>query len=177
MTRILTFALVSLIAAVGATYAQETEEKKAAGENPMVVMTTSLGEIEIDLYPEKAPVSVENFLTYVDEKFFVTFNGAGQGSIFVDGAHDCPETPDVDTIVLAAATFNVLVAGGDATVLVIPASSVDPEECEVTSVRVTLGYVSIDLDDCNGNGVPDGCDIASGRSDDVDGDGVPDECG
>jgi cyclophilin family peptidyl-prolyl cis-trans isomerase/outer membrane murein-binding lipoprotein Lpp len=33
--------------------------------NPVVVMKTSKGQIKIELYPDKAPVTVANFLTYV----------------------------------------------------------------------------------------------------------------
>jgi len=36
----------------------------------VVVFTTSLGEIQIELYPDKAPKSVENFLAYVDDGFY-----------------------------------------------------------------------------------------------------------
>ena len=42
----------------------------AAEKNPVVVMETSKGKIKIELYPNKAPVTVKNFLTYVDEKFY-----------------------------------------------------------------------------------------------------------
>lgn len=42
----------------------------AKGDNPMVVLETSMGNIVIELYPEKAPVSVENFLTYVKSEFY-----------------------------------------------------------------------------------------------------------
>ena len=38
--------------------------------NPIVKMTTSLGEITIELYADKAPVSVSNFLAYVDASFY-----------------------------------------------------------------------------------------------------------
>ncbi|WP_313024966.1 peptidylprolyl isomerase [Pseudomonas lopnurensis] len=41
-----------------------------AAENPHVLLTTSLGEIEIELEAEKAPISVENFLGYVDSGFY-----------------------------------------------------------------------------------------------------------
>jgi len=41
-----------------------------AGENPVVVMETSMGDIVIELDAEKAPISTDNFMTYVDEKFF-----------------------------------------------------------------------------------------------------------
>lgn len=40
-------------------------DKKMA--NPQVVMETSLGTIELELFRDKAPESVDNFLKYVDE--------------------------------------------------------------------------------------------------------------
>ena len=36
----------------------------------MVVLKTSLGDIQIELFPEQAPVSVQNFLTYVKTGFY-----------------------------------------------------------------------------------------------------------
>jgi len=41
-----------------------------SGQNPVVVMKTSLGDIEIELYHDKAPVTVNNFLAYVDSGFY-----------------------------------------------------------------------------------------------------------
>ena len=41
-----------------------------AAEKPHVLLDTSLGEIEIELEAEKAPVSVKNFLAYVDSGFY-----------------------------------------------------------------------------------------------------------
>jgi peptidyl-prolyl cis-trans isomerase B (cyclophilin B) len=38
--------------------------------NPTVVMTTSQGTIKIELYEDKAPITVKNFLGYVDDKFY-----------------------------------------------------------------------------------------------------------
>ena len=37
-----------------------------AAENPRVLLNTSMGEIELELEAEKAPISVENFLGYVE---------------------------------------------------------------------------------------------------------------
>ena len=37
-----------------------------AAENPTVLLTTSLGEIEVQLDEQKAPISTQNFLAYVD---------------------------------------------------------------------------------------------------------------
>lgn len=42
----------------------------APSGNPVVVIETSLGNIEVELYPEKAPLTVANFLQYVDDGFF-----------------------------------------------------------------------------------------------------------
>jgi peptidyl-prolyl cis-trans isomerase A (cyclophilin A) len=42
----------------------------AAEKNPVVVMETSLGTIKIELDPDKAPITVKNFLDYVDAKFY-----------------------------------------------------------------------------------------------------------
>ncbi|UCE42996.1 MAG: peptidyl-prolyl cis-trans isomerase [Candidatus Aminicenantes bacterium] len=42
----------------------------AASSNPTVLMKTTKGDITIELFPDKAPVSVENFLSYVNEKFY-----------------------------------------------------------------------------------------------------------
>ena len=42
----------------------------ADGKAPEVILVTSMGEIVIELDPDKAPASVENFLAYVDEGFY-----------------------------------------------------------------------------------------------------------
>lgn len=41
-----------------------------AQKNPVVQLETSKGTIKIELYPDKAPVTVKNFLNYVDRKFY-----------------------------------------------------------------------------------------------------------
>ena len=38
--------------------------------NPSVVITTSSGTIKAELFEDKAPITVKNFLSYVDEKFY-----------------------------------------------------------------------------------------------------------
>jgi len=42
----------------------------ARAANPVVVMETSMGPIKIELYEDKAPITVKNFLSYVDDKFY-----------------------------------------------------------------------------------------------------------
>ena len=39
-------------------------------QKPVVVLDTSLGAITLELYPDRAPITVENFLKYVDEGFY-----------------------------------------------------------------------------------------------------------
>ena len=38
--------------------------------NPSVVIKTSLGDVTVELYADKAPETVKNFLQYVDDKFY-----------------------------------------------------------------------------------------------------------
>jgi cyclophilin family peptidyl-prolyl cis-trans isomerase len=42
----------------------------AADKNPVVVIETSAGTIKVELLADKAPVTVKNFLDYVDDKFY-----------------------------------------------------------------------------------------------------------
>jgi cyclophilin family peptidyl-prolyl cis-trans isomerase len=41
-----------------------------SGPNPQVVMETALGNVTIELFQSRAPVTVKNFLDYVDNKFY-----------------------------------------------------------------------------------------------------------
>jgi peptidyl-prolyl cis-trans isomerase A (cyclophilin A) len=47
-----------------------TEEAPAAVVAPRVLIRTSVGDITVELNPEKAPKSVENFLQYVGDKYY-----------------------------------------------------------------------------------------------------------
>ena len=58
--------MLSLAGAIGLAHAAEA---------PQVALKTSMGEIVLELYPEKAPKSVENFLRYVKD-------GQYNGTIF-----------------------------------------------------------------------------------------------
>ncbi len=42
----------------------------AAKENPMVVLSTSMGDIKVELYADKAPVSTKNFLDYAKAGYY-----------------------------------------------------------------------------------------------------------
>ena len=47
-----------------------TGAEDAAAENPKVLLDTSKGEIVLELYADKAPETVKNFLDYVDAEFY-----------------------------------------------------------------------------------------------------------
>jgi cyclophilin family peptidyl-prolyl cis-trans isomerase len=42
----------------------------ARAANPVVIMETSVGTVKIELLEDKAPITVKNFLSYVDDKFY-----------------------------------------------------------------------------------------------------------
>jgi len=50
--------------------AKEETAVKQESKNPVIIMETSMGTIRVELYPDKAPVSVANFLAYVDKGFY-----------------------------------------------------------------------------------------------------------
>lgn len=52
--------------AAGPAFAQATQPK----EKPVVVIETSVGDVTVELYQDKAPISVENFLGYVKDGFY-----------------------------------------------------------------------------------------------------------
>jgi len=63
-------AKAALIAVVSGLVMATTTLAESKGERPVVILSTSQGDITIELYSEKAPESVRNFLAYVDKGFF-----------------------------------------------------------------------------------------------------------
>ncbi len=55
--------------------AQEKEKGEDRAADPVVAIETSEGTITVELWPDKAPVTVRNFLNYADEGFY-------EGTIF-----------------------------------------------------------------------------------------------
>jgi peptidyl-prolyl cis-trans isomerase B (cyclophilin B) len=65
--------VLSLLAVLGLLSARAEEAAPAATppeENPMVILKTTKGDIQVELYPDKAPDTVANFLKYVDDGFY-----------------------------------------------------------------------------------------------------------
>jgi peptidyl-prolyl cis-trans isomerase A (cyclophilin A) len=67
----------------------------SAQESPVVVMETSLGAITVELAPAEAPISVDNFLQYVDAGHYdnTIFHRVIQGFMIQGGAF----SPDMRT--------------------------------------------------------------------------------
>lgn len=74
----------------------------ALTNNPRVVLETDLGSIELVLYADKAPITVENFLAYVDSGFYdgVIFHRVIPGFMAQSGGYtfDFQEKPTRDPI-------------------------------------------------------------------------------
>jgi cyclophilin family peptidyl-prolyl cis-trans isomerase len=58
--------LAALILFAGVTISQGI----AAQSNPQAVMRTSMGDIQLELYADKAPISVANFISYAKNGFY-----------------------------------------------------------------------------------------------------------
>lgn len=50
--------------------ARQEEKLEKKNGYPFVVLETSMGNIKLELYPDKTPVTVENFLKYVKDNFY-----------------------------------------------------------------------------------------------------------
>src|ERR1700685_4142004 len=63
---------VGLLVAGGLVFAvlYSDYEPGPSGPNPQVVMETSMGTVKMELFQDKAPISVKNFLQYVDTRHY-----------------------------------------------------------------------------------------------------------
>ena len=79
--RILAATALAAALGIGVALGEETNspaapaEPAASGENPVVTIKTTKGDITLELQPDKAPATVANFLRYVD-------SGHYKGTIF-----------------------------------------------------------------------------------------------
>jgi cyclophilin family peptidyl-prolyl cis-trans isomerase len=71
--RVLAAALaLTMACTVAARAADEKAPADKAKEkgNPMVILTTTMGDIKVELYPDKAPITVKNFLDYAKAGYY-----------------------------------------------------------------------------------------------------------
>ncbi len=66
------------------------ENTKQSSKNINILMKTNIGEIKLELYPDKAPVTVENFVSYVNDNFFngLIFHRVIDGFMIQGGGFD-----------------------------------------------------------------------------------------
>lgn len=67
--------------------AGQTGQAQPAGGNPVVVIETTMGDITVELDRAKAPITVENFLSYVKDGFYsgTTFHRVMKGFMIQGG--------------------------------------------------------------------------------------------
>lgn len=68
--RTMIYVCFGVAAFLGLTLLAAVDAGAAADENPVVVIDTSAGPITIELDAKKAPITVDNFLKYVDAGFY-----------------------------------------------------------------------------------------------------------
>ncbi len=61
--------IIALIMTAALTVGRAARAQGMA-ENPKVIFSTTLGNFVIELYPDMAPITVKNFLAYVNAGFF-----------------------------------------------------------------------------------------------------------
>jgi cyclophilin family peptidyl-prolyl cis-trans isomerase len=62
--------LLGFVSLEGAAKAAGALDQKSNPKNPQVILETSMGSIQLELFADKAPVTVKNFLHYVDTNFY-----------------------------------------------------------------------------------------------------------
>jgi cyclophilin family peptidyl-prolyl cis-trans isomerase len=62
--------ILGLAVLVGAAFLPLLITPAEGEQNVFVIIDTSLGQMKVELFTDKAPVTVKNFLSYVDEKFY-----------------------------------------------------------------------------------------------------------
>jgi peptidyl-prolyl cis-trans isomerase A (cyclophilin A) len=62
--------IVMATLACSAHAADAPKAVKAEGKNPIVLVSTSMGNIKLELFEKEAPISVKNFLGYVNSGFY-----------------------------------------------------------------------------------------------------------
>lgn len=124
---------------------------------------TALGDVTLTF---RARADLSSSYEWID----VDINGTPIGSVFVEGADDCPTALDWDQLVVSAATYNTAVAGGDAVVTMTATTNVYTDSCSdpASSISVTVTHNSA-VYDCNGNGVLDECETLAPGDFDNDG--------
>ena len=66
----MTSRLAAMVALLALVLGLPSHSRAAGKGNPMVVLSTSMGDLKVELYPDKAPITVKNFLDYVKAGYY-----------------------------------------------------------------------------------------------------------
>ncbi len=82
--------IMMLISIIGVCSVSKIVAEEKQEEKVMVLMKTSLGDIELELYSDKAPITVENFVKYIKDGFFdgLVFHRVINGFMIQGGGFD-----------------------------------------------------------------------------------------
>ncbi len=82
--------IILLILIIGACSVGKIVVEEKQEEKVIVLMKTSLGDIELELFPDKAPITVENFVKYIKDGFFdgLVFHRVINGFMIQGGGFD-----------------------------------------------------------------------------------------
>jgi cyclophilin family peptidyl-prolyl cis-trans isomerase len=101
MTRV-SLLLLLLAQTAKPTPAVQTPAPEPAPGNPVAVIATSMGDITVELFKDRAPVSVDNFLQYASEGFYtgtifhrVVRGFVVQGGGYIAGMKEKPTRPPI----------------------------------------------------------------------------------
>ncbi len=64
------FMCIAVTLCIGLCVCSDATADSAKSKNPIVLLKTSLGDIKVELFADKAPISVKNFLDYVNSGFY-----------------------------------------------------------------------------------------------------------
>lgn len=70
MKQLLSMLLLLMLSLPQANAQSEATDSTEATTNPKVTIHTSMGDIQLELFPQKAPVTVANFLQYAKDGFY-----------------------------------------------------------------------------------------------------------
>lgn len=84
----------ALVAALAAQLPAPTPAPVKAMSNPVVIIKTSMGTVEVELFPDKAPKTVDNFLGYVKANHYdgTVFHRVIAGFMIQGGGFDAKMT-------------------------------------------------------------------------------------
>jgi len=93
------FFLALLLVCPVAVHANQAASPQSIDDNPTVTFETTLGNIVIELYAEKAPITVANFRQYVRESFYdnLIFHRVISGFVIQGGGFTSGMTPRLPT--------------------------------------------------------------------------------